>query len=333
MLLEAGANDHMLCGRFKVTPVWAAFGKKHYGLVQQLVVASGNLGVLDAGGMSLLHGAVATANLDAVRKLITLGANLNARDTHDITALMRTGQDLRYGGKIVQVLLDAGADWSIVEPTGQTALVGCARLGNAEVAQLLLKAGARTTDKVDGWTSLLTASLEGHADVLDARTDTTVRVEDRMSLMLAAQNGHSKVIDHLLQARARVNTRNADGRTALVCAIEERRTEAVRILCKAGANPRAALTGLTVLFMAVDLGYVEIARTLVKAGADVNDGPNEFKPLFKACREQQLTIVRELLRAGANPVDDKVNGLSVLHVAAGRSFPEVARVCLEERCL
>ncbi|CAM9281508.1 unnamed protein product [Sphacelaria rigidula] len=291
----------------------------------------------------MLHGTVGMPSaigkkLQTIRELLKLGADPNSRDIHGITPLMRAAQDLKFGAKTAQVLLEAGADMSIIEPaTNQTAMGGAARLGNHEVVQLLLDAGGLTTYEADGWTPLLFASLEGHEKVVqrlvDAGADKEVMVDDRTPLMLAAQHDSVNVVRVLVKAGARINAKAGDGRTALICAVENGRAATVKILCEAGADPNGDLHGHTALMICADLGHVEAERVLLKAGADVNAGPPGCSPLFKACREQHATIARDLLRAGARSVDKEMNGLSALHIAAGRSFPEVARVCLEEGCL
>ena len=69
------------------------------------------------------------------------------------------------GDARVRTLLKQGADVNAAQGDGMTALHWAARNGDAELAQMLLYAGAnvKATTRLGGYTPLLMASRAGHA--------------------------------------------------------------------------------------------------------------------------------------------------------------------------
>jgi Ankyrin repeats (3 copies) len=72
-----------------------------------------------------------------------------AKNNPDIQGRRTTFENCR-DGRMVQLLLDAGADPNIKTAKGYTALLGAAIEGNAAAAEALLKAGADPSSKSDG---------------------------------------------------------------------------------------------------------------------------------------------------------------------------------------
>jgi ankyrin repeat protein len=77
------------------------------------------------------------------------GAAEAAKNNPDIQDRRNTFENCR-DGKMVQLLLDAGADPNIRTMKGYTALLGAAMEGNAADTEELLKAGADPSSKSDG---------------------------------------------------------------------------------------------------------------------------------------------------------------------------------------
>jgi hypothetical protein len=96
----------------------------------------------DKVGRTPLMAAVQSHSADAVALLVQKGANVNARDSQDGTALLRAAGT--YGtAQTVAALIAAGADVNAADRNGQTALMWAARWGDAARVEALVKAGAK----------------------------------------------------------------------------------------------------------------------------------------------------------------------------------------------
>lgn len=91
-------------------------------------------------------------NKDRVEKLLAHGADVNALDSDDDTALHGAGQTGNV--EIVRMLLDKGANPNAKNKVGGTPLMWAAVYGNVEAARLLLNRGADPSLKdADGITA------------------------------------------------------------------------------------------------------------------------------------------------------------------------------------
>ncbi|MHC4218425.1 MAG: ankyrin repeat domain-containing protein [Planctomycetota bacterium] len=115
----------------------------------------------DKRGRTPLMSAVQSRNAEAVRYLIENGAEVNARDVLQGTALLRAAGT--FGdAETVQVLLSAGAEVNTQDKNGMTPLMWAARWGDASRVEVLVKAGAKVAarDK-NGRTALDWARARG----------------------------------------------------------------------------------------------------------------------------------------------------------------------------
>jgi ankyrin repeat protein len=138
--------------------------------------------------------------------LIKSGANVNARDTRGITALMQAVSEGH--NKTVKLLIESGADVNAQEALGLTPLM-FAMPGKTETMQLLINGGAdvnRTT--TSGRTALISAARSGDINavklLLDKRAD--IRVKDswgRNAATYAGMGGQGDILLLLQSAGAR----------------------------------------------------------------------------------------------------------------------------------
>jgi ankyrin repeat protein len=150
----------------------------------------------------------------------------------------------------VRALVKQGADVNAAQGDGMTALHWAAVNGNAEMAEVLVAAGASTaaSTRLGRYTPLHLASERGNAAVVSALLAAGANPNAETStgavtpLLFAAGSGDVATITALLNGGADVNRADRQwGHTALMFAAERNRVAAVKVLVERGADP--AITG------------------------------------------------------------------------------------------
>src|SRR5918993_134332 len=147
----------------------------------------------------------------------------------------------------VKTLLKGGADVNAAQGDGMTALHWASRNGDAELAQMLLFAGAnvKATTRLGGYTPLMMAAEQGHANVIAALLTggadaKTANLMGTTPLMLAAASGNPQAITTLVENGAEIEAREKTfGQTPLMFASATNRVDAITALIKAGADVKA----------------------------------------------------------------------------------------------
>jgi ankyrin repeat protein len=144
----------------------------------------------------------------------------------------------------VQALLKQAADVNGAQGDGMTALHWAAMKNDAELAEMLLYAGANVRAKT--------------------------RIGDYTPLVLAAQNGNAAVLHALVAAGADVNARTSNGTTPLMLAAASGSVDAVEALLDHGAdvNTTEPVRGFNVAMFAAASNRAEVIGLLATRGAD-----------------------------------------------------------------
>mmetsp|Transcript_25631 Transcript_25631/g.84380 ORF Transcript_25631/g.84380 Transcript_25631/m.84380 type:complete len:544 (-) Transcript_25631:102-1733(-) len=151
------------------------------------------------------------------------------------------------------------------------------------------------------------------------------------SLISASKSGDEKEVERVLKAKpALANERDEEGRTALLYASGEGKTNIVLALLSAGADKDTRDNdGLTAMHVCAIMGRLETFRALVKAGASLEDKTNTGeRPLHLAVKRKQTKIVEMLLAAKASPEALTIDKKTPLHVAAREGNSPAAALLL-----
>lgn len=152
---------------------------------------------------------------------------------------------MRGDVEYVRQLLRAGEDVNAAQGDGMTALHWAAESGNAELAAMLLYAGANVgaVTRLGDYTPLHVASRAGRDVVVSvllgagADVDAGTSTGGVTSLHFGAASGNRAVVDALVRAGADVDiVETRRGQTALMFAASAGRTDVVRALMAAGAD-------------------------------------------------------------------------------------------------
>lgn len=240
----------------------------------------------------------------------------------------------------------SGADVNRLAPDGLTPLMIASGLGQPQMVELLLTAGANvlTVEPRAGATVLHKAALSGNPDVaallLDhgAFIDAQSPILGHTALMDAAIYKHADVVRLLLERGARTSIRNHWGETALDLARRDGLDSIARLI-EAKDTANAAEIDAQALVPAIKAGDLAEVERLIAAGAAVNSRlpmvgspDDDYTPLAVAAREGHAAIVRALLEAGADP--RRTIGLfrgTALHEASYFGHAVVVRTMTEVR--
>lgn len=129
--------------------------------IRRLISAGADLEARDGYGRTPLHVAAFASNDEALRTLAKAGADLNAleNDAYDVITIAAVADDPALMDLAIQL---GGNPRNITSPYVGTALIAAAHLGHAEVVEILIAAGA-PLDHVNnlGWTALIESIVLG----------------------------------------------------------------------------------------------------------------------------------------------------------------------------
>jgi ankyrin repeat protein len=239
----------------------------------------------------------------------------------------------------------ASSDVNAAEPDGTTALHWAVRNDDQEIAQLLLRAGAKaTTANRYGVTPLSLAAGNASARLVElllaagADVNTTLPQGETV-LMTAARSGNPDVVASLLAHGANVDAQDDRlGETALIWAAAHDHPRIVRLLVEHGAwvdgrskpleytKDRFGLEGVltilprgnwTPLMYAAREGAVAATRALCDAGAEVNlTDPEQTTALIRAIVNVHYDVAGVLLECGADPNIADTSNMAALYAVA-----------------
>ena len=198
----------------RYTGLHAAAAKGDAESIKRLVSAGAKVNARDGNGRTPLMVAGFKRNHVAAKALIDAGADLNAfdDDRYDLLTISGVLDDV----KMVKLAIASGADTKLItSPYEGTALIAAAHLGHVEVVRALI-AGKAPLDHVNnlGWTALIEAIVLGDGG-----------------------SRHTTIVRDLIVAGADVNLADANGRTPLVLAQDRGYTAMIDILREAGGRP------------------------------------------------------------------------------------------------
>lgn len=326
-------------------PLVTATGQGDANLVKALVGQGVDINAADSKGATSMLIAACKGNNEIAKQLIAAGADVNAAVTH----AFECGKNKLHKGStplmaalanhhdaVALMLLENGADITVVDSNGAGPLVYAALGGDPQIVEAVLKQRANIN-------ATIRKDFEYEKEPIFAGFT---------PLMCALQLKRENNAKALISLGADVRAKCKNGIEAIIIAAYKGESEMVRILLEKGADPKAALTrGFTIggrpvfkgdnaLMAAADAGDAQSVSEIVNAGADVNGGDeNGVTPLMAAAAKGRLAAVTLLVSLGAD-VDAKTTktfhlgpdpipaGTPVLSIAALGGHPKTIRFLL-----
>ena len=249
---------------------------------------------------ALLHKSIQEGNIDAVRKSISAGADINSKIDGILPII--GASDGGYNN-ITKLLIEKGADLNAVNRNGKSIshkLAFGESDDEVELVKLLINKGANI-NLIDG---------DGFTPIMYARNPKIISI-------LSENGGKSAEI-----VRAITTKLTSDGRKIpeiLIHAMEGN-LSAVKESLENGASPNAIPfsreeinEGRTPLFFAVQQGNEELIKLLIENGANVNAKYNGFTPLDGINALKNIETINLLSSyGGKSGAEDSLNVASFL---------------------
>ncbi|KAM9509718.1 ankyrin repeat and death domain-containing protein 1B isoform 7-T7 [Guaruba guarouba] len=293
------------CRKLKRTAFHFAVARSHVSVVDFLLHHKARLDMADQHGLTVIHLAAWTGNLDIMRKLVKAGADQKAKNEEGMNVLHFAAQnnsvkivdyvlqdlhlnDLnkpdRRGKKpfllasekghvdMINNLITLKLFTSEKDTEGNTALHLAAKNGHSEVVKILLRQWGEINDLNENNSSALQVAIQnGHLSLvtflIDKNIDLVLKPEQKNSpLHLAVTNNHLLVVKRLLDANHDINSLNHRQETPLHLAADLGNVELVEVLLKAGCDLRAVdKHGKTALAVASRSNHALIVDMIIKA--------------------------------------------------------------------
>ncbi|KAK5092372.1 hypothetical protein LTR70_003941 [Exophiala xenobiotica] len=258
------------------------------------------------GKKRALETAAGLGDVSLLQMLLEADASLDCEALHE--ASRRNHQDA------VRCLLSVGANVNRRNKSGRSPLEAAARLGSVPLLRLLFEAGASLDCE-----ALHEALRGNSKDAVRYLLSVGANVNHldkygKAPLEIAIKDVCLEIMQTLIDANADVNVSSNEG-TLVHAALrlewdsnysyhcerslwETRIRQVVRVLLKAGTDMNADSPYGTALHLAAEQGRLATVQVLVKAGADVNVGGPRGTALQLASQQGKLAVVQFLLEAG-----------------------------------
>jgi ankyrin repeat protein len=352
LLIRSGANVKA-ANRYGVTPLSLACLNGNAAMIESVLKAGADPNAALPGGETALMTAARTGKVDAVKVLLTHGANVNfAESRRGQTALMWAAAEGNTA--VVEELVERGANIHAVTKGGLTPLLFAVRDGRIDTVRALLKIGADVNETwkagrgtgVSGISAMVLAVANAHyelaAMMLDAGADPNAAAQGWTALHQITWVRKPGKGDNDPAPEGSGNLSSLD---------------MVRKLVAKGANVNARMTrsgnvgrtnmnmmGATPFMMAARTADAPLMRLLAELGADpLLPNADNSTPILAAAglgtyspgedpgtETEVLEAVKVALELGGDVNTVDKNGETVIHAAAYKEVPSVAKLLIEK---
>mmetsp|Transcript_71466 Transcript_71466/g.206909 ORF Transcript_71466/g.206909 Transcript_71466/m.206909 type:complete len:1607 (-) Transcript_71466:95-4915(-) len=237
--------------------------------------------------------------------------------------------------KVLQLLLEKGADGNACNKWRETPLLIAANNGHRSAVEALLKHGADPSLCSEaGWSALTFAAHKGYDDIVElllkAGAPVNCLVTEDASTPLhkacaGSKPGHLAAVNLLLSNNADVHALNKWRETPLLTAANHGQAGAVEALLKAGADPcKCTDTGWSPLSIAAYKGHDDVVKLLLEEGAPTEEADPTLSALLQAATKGLPDTVELLLKHGADHTVTTKKGDTALSILVEQNLIDAA---------
>ena len=279
--------------------------------------------------------AVASGDIDAVKKYLSQGTDVNTKTKEGITPIFVSAATGNL--ELFNVLLEKGADLKVVHKDGSDLLMAAVVGKNINIVRLLLEKDFDINrQNNDGNTPLhlgimslevpIMQALVAHGADTQKKNNKGESPQDMAAVFkldlnnLENKSGTSESVD--------VNAKDGDGWTLLFWAAKENDLQKIENLLDKGAEINARdKFGSTPLTYAINHEKIDAVKLLLKKGADLNNKDDDgVTPLMDAASKNNLEIIKFLLSKGADKSIKDNAGKKAFNYLGKRASEEMIKI-------
>ncbi|XP_042310083.1 ankyrin repeat and death domain-containing protein 1B isoform X2 [Sceloporus undulatus] len=299
-----------------------------------------NINAVNVLKRTALHFAVAGNHISAVDFLLHHKARVDIADKHGLTPVHLAA----WSGNldIMLILIKAGADQKAKNQERRNALHLAAQNNSVRIVDYFIQdlhlLDLNTRDE-KGRKPFLLAAEKGHAEMVNELISLNLSTSEKdndgnTALHLAAKNGHHEVVEVLLPQWEEINEFNEDGETPFYLAVAGGHEKCADLLLEAGSDINILNKHNTnVLHIATQNGHTPLVTYLISKNINLETQPQQKNsPLHLAIIKNNLPVVNSLIDAchDINSVDQRHQ--TPLHLAADLGNVEVIEMLLRAGC-
>ncbi|XP_046580961.1 ankyrin repeat domain-containing protein 17-like [Haliotis rubra] len=339
-MLGQNVSSIHTCGPEWFTPVLKAANHGHWEVFDLLVLKEASLLVKCESIENILHAACTGGNMKIVKCVLEKKiVNINSEGVYGVTPAMVAAS--RGHKDVFDLLIEQGADLSVVDKHGSNILHKACEGGNIELIKYVL-----TEDIVDinsrsndGTTAVMEAVKCGHKEVLHllsingANMSTTHNSTGYNILHFALIFKQGETARYILtQDFVSINVTNGNGITPVMLAALCGYRDVFDLLVKKGADlTQVDDDGNSILHLACTVNVQIVKYLLSHNTVDINTrGKNGRTPLLEAANEGNALTFDELLKKGANTSMKDNEDNNILHLATTGGYADLVKYILSQ---
>ncbi len=326
MVIDSGADLHVR-DNLGSTVMHTAVRWDAPSSISKLLSLGINVNAQNTSGKSPLAEAVVAGKYEIAKSLLANGADPNSCDSNGVTILMDAIRGCSKDS--VKLLLSYGANPNVQEVNGRNAYHEAAYMGDKEIIRLIRNAGGNPLSRDKNGTTPFSIVLKKNMSIIREVLGSIYTITDSDGNtpihIVVKSNASDTILQTLIDEGYPIDTRNADGYTALNYAIEADDVKTALVLLENGANPFQQIDkkGKNGISIALEKNNPKMVSNIVKYAGKMTDVQGNTI-LHYAAKTCTADLVQKLISYGIDKSVKNISGDTAYTIAVRWRRPEIA---------